>query len=162
MSSGTYDIAQVCRNGHTVTSGIAFSPEMQADYCKACAAATLTACEACQTPIRGHYHVPGVFGTGAYTPPSFCHGCGRPYPWTAARLAAAKVLVAEQEELTAAERQQLDESIEDLVRDTPMAPVAAIRFRRLMAKVAPAPREAFKILLVEVVAEAARKLIWLV
>jgi hypothetical protein len=38
-------------------------------------------CPACEQPIRGRSHVPGVVSAQAYKPPNFCHSCGSPFPW---------------------------------------------------------------------------------
>jgi hypothetical protein len=50
------------------------------------------------------------------------------------KLNAARQLADEIEGLSQEEREQLTTSLDDLVRDTPMTEVAAMRFKRLMAK----------------------------
>lgn len=89
--------------------------------------------------------------------PAFCINCGQAYPWTHSRLEAAKVLVEETESLDQAEKQKLSESLADLVADTPMTPVAATRFKRLMQKIGPAAAKAFQEVLVSVMTEAAKR-----
>src|SRR5579872_3179378 len=74
---------------------------------------------------------------GGYNPsmPSFCHACGKAYPWTEERLSAAQALVAEAEELTASEQDQLSKSLEAVMHDTPSTNLGAARIRKFVAKV---------------------------
>jgi hypothetical protein len=47
-----------------------------------------------------------------------------------------------------------------MVRDTPRTAVAAQRFKRLVGKMTPATASAFKAILVNVVSEGAKQMIW--
>jgi hypothetical protein len=58
------------------------------------------------------------------------------------------------------ERQMLKASLDDLVRDTPRTTLAATRFKRLATKAGKGGADAFKDILIEVISEAAKKLIW--
>lgn len=69
-----------------------------------------------------------------YHPPAFCGRCGNPHPWTSARLEAARVLVEDEERLSAQEKRQLIGTLPDLVRDVPMTQASGARYRRLAAK----------------------------
>jgi hypothetical protein len=73
---------QVCENGHVITSMATKYPQHRANRCSQCGAATIMACKACNTPIPGYYHVPGVFGGDDSQRPEFCKQCGEPFPWT--------------------------------------------------------------------------------
>ncbi|HUW13292.1 MAG TPA: DUF2321 domain-containing protein, partial [Anaerolineae bacterium] len=96
MGNSWYDTAQVCLNGHPVNDMVRAAPERNMDFCKECGARTITACQHCKAAIQGEYHVPGVFALGfPYSPPAFCHNCGAAYPWTEARLGAARDLADE-------------------------------------------------------------------
>jgi hypothetical protein len=134
MSESRYMTAQVCLNGHSTTDAIEQSPELTAQFCAQCGSETLTECPSCKTPIRGHYHVPGFFSLGEYQAPSYCHGCGQPFPWTAERLKAAKEHAGELEGLDAAERAQLQDAINDISKDGPRTELGATRFKKLMRK----------------------------
>ena len=92
--------------------------------------------------------------------PSFCHGCGTAYPWTQARLMAARELAFELVALEPDEREALAKSLDDLVRDTPRTALAATRFKRLAAKAGSTAASGFKDILVSVVTETAKKIIW--
>jgi hypothetical protein len=155
-----YDVAQICLNGHTINSSSKSSPECCQDFCAKCGSKTITACPGCKVEIRGYYHVQGVIGFYEFTPPRFCHNCGKAYPWTDLSLQAAKKYALELQELSEAERVQLAASLEDLLRDNPMTPVAVSRFKRLVAKAGKGAADTFKSLLVDVISQVAKKSIW--
>lgn len=156
-----FDVAQVCLNGHVVTPASQRSPERQQRRCVKCGEATITACPECKAEIRGYYYVPGVIDlTGGYSLPSFCHDCGKAYPWTSRRLEAAKAYAQELNALTPEERVQLAVSLDELVKDTPMAQVAAGRFKRLAAKAGKEASGFFRDILVDVFSETVKKAIW--
>jgi hypothetical protein len=91
--------------------------------------------------------------------PAFCEKCGKPYPWTETRLDAAGDL-ADQLGLDIPNRELLEKSIEELVRDTPRAPAEAIRFKGIVQKAQEWGLPAFKEILFGVVSEAAKRIIW--
>jgi hypothetical protein len=93
------------------------------------------------------------------TAPSFCENCGHPYPWTESKLEAAQEL-ADQLGLDIPERDLLQRSIEEIVRDTPKAPTEAFRFKALVEKAKPGAIEAFKLILGSVIRESVKQLIW--
>lgn len=137
MGEGVYRVAQVCINGHAINESADVYPQHNQDFCDKCGASTITTCQYCNTPIRGDYFLPGVIGFDAYTPPRFCHKCGKGYPWTEAKLTAAEELADMIENLTEGERSELKQSIQNIVRDTPQTLVAAVKFQRIMAKAGP-------------------------
>src|SRR5688500_3176588 len=116
---GRYHTAQICRNGHVITTYS--DPEFRKNFCTRCGAGTITQCEKCCTDIRGYYEVPGVIDASPsrFSPPSFCYNCGHPFPWTATRLQAAQELADELEELSDQERAMLKQSLDEIIRDTP-------------------------------------------
>ena len=75
-------------------------------------------------------------------------------------LHAAAELAEEVDGLSDDERKALSSSIDDLVRDSPRTPVAAARFKRLIAKAGTTVATEFRALLVDVVSETAKKLLW--
>lgn len=79
---GTYDVQQVCLNGHQITANFSSYPARRKKHCSSCGAETITACPECNTPILGSYDVPGVFDFNPTSVPPHCHQCGHPYPWT--------------------------------------------------------------------------------
>jgi hypothetical protein len=155
-----YDTAQICLNGHVTNSSMRQSPEFSQKFCRACGAATITKCPDCTTDIRGYCHVPGVVSFGDVTAPPFCVDCGAAYPWTKARLDAARELAMEQDALTPEERTALAKSLDDLVRDTPRTGLAAMRFKKLASKAGSTAASGLKDILVGVLTEGAKKIIW--
>jgi len=102
-------------------------------------------------------------GTLNYTDlqlPSFCPECGKPYPWTEAKLKAAQELSDEIDNLSPEEREILKKSLDDIVRDTPQTPVAATRFKKLVAKAGKVAADGLRDILVDIASEAAKKIIW--
>lgn len=156
---GYYDVAQICLNGHTITRSARTSPEFTKKFCGKCGEATIAACQACNEPIQGEYHVPDVafLGFNPPPPPSFCHACGKPYPWTQRRLDAAKALAEEFDGLSTDDRNLLKQSLDDLHHDGPQTQVAAARFKKIMSKVGKESYSAMKEIIVGVLSEAARK-----
>jgi hypothetical protein len=95
--------------------------------------------------------------SGRFDVPKFCHACGCPCPWTENALAAANELVDELDALSEDEKEQLKQSIADVVENKPNAPVAANRFKRLTAKAGAGAASMFKEILVNVLSEVAKK-----
>jgi hypothetical protein len=155
-----YDTAQVCNNGHVITQFAETRPQHQKKFCNKCGAPTITQCPKCTHAIQGYYHNPGVAVLARREPPAFCHNCGAPYPWTEQRLAAAKQLIEESGKLTQEENAQFEESLQDLVRQTPKTPLAVSRFNKFMAKAGNAVATGTRDILVDVLSEAVKKQIW--
>jgi hypothetical protein len=152
-----YDTAQFCANGHCITTCSATSPEFKQDFCSRCGEKTLTSCPNCSASIRGYFHIPGVFGSTEIHTPSFCHKCGKPYPWVALKVTAGKELVDEFEGLNADERMALKGAIDDLIVETPRTQVAIVRVKKFLPKVGKAAADAFRKIMIEVMAEAVKK-----
>ena len=92
--------------------------------------------------------------------PAFCSSCGKPYPWTEAKLKAAKELSDEIEDIDTEEREILKKSLDDIIRDTPQTPVAATRFKNIISKVGKPIAGAIRDIVVDIASEAAKKIIW--
>lgn len=155
--SGSHDVAQICLNGHVITSGLRLSPELAEDRCSKCGAETTSECPSCECAIRGYYSVPGVIAFNEYLRPAFCHRCGEPFPWTKSMLEAARELAMDEEVLSQDERKAWVASLDDLVVDTPRTQVAALRFKKYFAKAGAATAAAMREIIVEIASEAAKK-----
>jgi hypothetical protein len=157
-----YDVAQICINGHLITSTVTTSPQRAKDFCDRCGGRTISRCEECTAPIRGAYcyYRFGRLVTDSITRiPAFCQKCGKAYPWTESKLDAARDL-ADQLGLDIPERTLLEKSIEEIIRDTPRAAAEAIKFKIIVEKTQPWALPAFKEILIGVVSESVKKLIW--
>ena len=178
MSDGWYDTAQICINGHTVNLMSVSRPEHNRKFCDRCGAPTITKCQNCNVSINGFYHegtadefdIEGMIEEIVNPPPnithdyttvqSFCHDCGKPYPWTEAILKAAKELSEELDNLSPEERNLLKKSIDDIVRETPQTTVAVSRFKRLVAKAEPVAVDMYREILLPLLNESVKKQIW--
>jgi hypothetical protein len=58
----------------------------------------------------------------------FATNCGKPYPWTTRRAEALAEAIDELDELQAADRDKLKQSIPDVLRETAKTETAAARF----------------------------------
>ena len=155
-TNGGFDTAQVCVNGHEINANTRLTPEANEKFCGKCGAETITACPHCQSPIRGH--LPGSYSI-SYTPPKFCNGCGKAFPWTAQAIEAARLYAEELKELSLEEREILKRSIDDLVKDTPATPLALSRFKKLLQKAGQDAMEGMRKLVIDIVSETAKKAI---
>lgn len=155
-SSG-YDNAQVCTNGHMITQFADTRPEHLQNFCEKCGAATIRACPKCSKKIQGFNYSSSVSRRQA---PSFCHECGAPFPWTDQILATAQRLAEEDADFSVEERKQFQESLTDLVKQTPNSPLAVSRFKKLLAKGGKVLSDGLRDILVDVMSEAVKKTIW--
>jgi len=152
-----YDTAQICTNGHVINEQLISSPHIKKKFCDKCGAPTITNCQYCRATIKGAYH----FGPNisSWMRPSFCTNCGKPYPWTEAKLKAAQELVDELDKLTPEERELLKKSLDDIMLDTPQTIVAATKFKKIAAKAGEATVKELRKLVVDIASETAKKII---
>jgi hypothetical protein len=156
----SYDVSQICLNGHTITRIANRYPQFRLKFCKECGEATTMECLNCNTPIQGEYYVEGVLSlTETPPPPHYCHECGKAYPWTSRRIEAAKELADEFSELSEEERNSLKKSLDNIAIDSPKTEVAAIRFKRIMSKVGKESYSAMRTSITDVLSETAKKTI---
>ena len=94
------------------------------------------------------------------TRPIFCPDCGKPYPWTEAKLKAAQELADELDNLSPEERDLLKKSLDDIMLDTPQTIVAATRFKKIAAKAGKATVKELRKLVVDIASETAKKIIF--
>lgn len=153
-----YDIAQVCLNGHPANSSFKDLPQFNQDYCEKCGERTITLCQKCNTPIRGYYK--GHITVKPYKPPSYCYKCGNPFPWIKIKIQAAIEMLNVNNSLSKEDVEQAKECINDFIRDTPHTQVSASRFKRLMKNIGNEATSAIRDILIDVISETAKKLIW--
>lgn len=99
---GRHCTAQICTNGHVNRcDGDTFE---SGEYCRECGSPYIDACPHCEEPMRGVmiYH-----SAADYRRPSFCHACGRAYPWMEERLTTARELLDHDDKLTEDDRRSL-------------------------------------------------------
>lgn len=155
-----YDVAQVCLSGHAVNGSTRNSPEFNQTYCNKCGHKTITQCPNCKTPIKGELWTPGVLPIGRYEPPAFCQHCGSSFPWTHGRIEAAIEMSLNEGKLHGDEVEQLKQSMNEVVRDTPKTQVAATRLKRLLQKLSTNTTRAVHDLMVDTISETAKKIMY--
>lgn len=155
-----YDTAQICMNGHVVTSSLNKTPEWGRQSCIHCGASTISKCQNCDTDIKGTYHIPGVLDIRRYERPNFCHDCSKPYPWTREKIKAALKLISELDKLDDEKRKLLKEDLGNIMNDTPQTTAAANRFKKSVAKTGRNITRTFEDILADIVSDTARKIIW--
>ena len=92
--------------------------------------------------------------------PAYCHSCGNAYPWTQTALKSAKELVEELDQLDQDEKDKLNGSIGELVRDSLQSQVAAVRFKKLIEKVGGTAADAIRRIVMDLASEAIKKQIF--
>lgn len=155
QSENYYDNAQICLNGHVISDVAGTHPVHTTPFCTQCGAQTKRTCQSCDAGIRGYYHSDII--TGYYRRPEYCHSCGAPYPWTERSLDALRQLAHEAKELTPEEQDQLAESFDALLTDTPRTEIAIARLKRFLPRIGSEIGDAIKQVLVNIATEAAKK-----
>ena len=155
---GQYGNAQICLNGHVITS-IGGDPEFLTKFCSDCGSATIMNCQHCSKPIKGLY-MGDSFGFSKYDKPSFCDNCGQTYPWTKSGKEAASQLIDFAEQLNQQEKDDLKLSIDDLIKDTPKTALAQVKFKKYALKAGGEITKGLKDVLVDLVSETVKKSIW--
>ena len=151
-----HDVAQICLNGHVINSSSQTYPQFNKKFCDKCGAETINACPSCQKPIRGKYHSRGVISVGGLPTPPFCAECGKAFPWTEARLSAARE-IADELEVSDDDKEKLKGSLDDLVRESPKTEVAKLKFKNVMRKAGSASLDIMKDTLSDVLSEVVKK-----
>jgi hypothetical protein len=119
-------------------------PEYNASFCSECGERAVSQCE-CGTPKRGEHKL----GRG-FKFPLYCHGCGKPYEWTKRRKDALTTFIGELAEIDQDEKRILQESVSDVIAETPRTEIAVSRFSRTLKKLGTESARVFKDLLVKV------------
>ncbi len=159
-----YDMALVCLNGHVINQYFKHYPEDNMDYCDKCGVKTTTICQHCETSIKGwpldeDGPMISLISDSPDPPKAYCHGCGKPYPWTMRKLDAAKELTQELDGLNADEMAMLTKSLDDIIIDTPKTQVAVTRFKKFIKKARGDAVQAMRDLVVDIASETAVKML---
>lgn len=161
-----FRIAEVCRNGHVSTSDAETYADRREKFCSKCGEPTMTHCPDCKLAIRGSYIRHGMsFASPAlphdrYSPPAYCFNCGQPFPWTGAKIAGALDLLQVETDLSSSELTQFSDDLTEATKDTPKTAAASARIRKVLSKVGGSVAGAIRDITVDIVSEAAKKVIW--
>ncbi len=152
---GTYRVGQACLNGHPIT-GNAHS-EFATAFCSTCGATAITQCPSCSAPLKGYYESPGIISLAGWSPSDHCDKCGKPLPWTQAKLDAVQELAEAIEELTDFEREQLAELMPHVIQETPRTGPAGFKISAIVARIKGPAKGALQDLLTNIAVEAGKK-----
>ena len=159
IMSGVYRTAQICKNGHVITSNTNYTAHLS-NFCPECKAETISACPECNTPIRGKYDASGVMVISSYTPPKYCHNCGHPFPWTESTLNSISELLDMQDQLTEDEKQHFMSYLPIIFDETPQAEVTALKLRLLFNKLPSEIGSLAKNVITDVISESIKKILF--
>lgn len=163
---GWYDTALICENGHIINQEFDERPEDNNDFCSKCGARAISKCTSCNTSIKGYYHGEII---DALIPepsrpmddiPAYCHNCGKPYPWTEKRIRAINELL-EMSGLDADEIKDFNVNLADIITDTPRTKVAALKIKKVGAKLGKEIWEVAKPILAAIGSAAAKQVLGL-
>lgn len=147
------DIQQVCMNGHQITDCFNQFPESRRNFCPKCGKPTITQCQSCNAHIPGHDYLT-IYPESV---PNFCGNCGEPYPWTKIKIENSQELIEELGELSPEDKLILKTSLDELIRESPKAEVALLRFKKIATKLGKESYELFKKVISDIVSETIRK-----
>jgi len=153
-----YDVAQICLNGHTINGYSTQYPASNQKFCEKCGAEVVSQCLECGQNIRGDYI--GSISTKEFTIPLFCIYCGKPFPWTKSKIEAAHEIVKELAMLSDEEKAILNNSINEIIKETPKTGLEATKFKRIMKKVGNSAGDILTKVLSSIISETAKKIIW--
>lgn len=122
--------AHICKNGDVLVER---NPLSGPTYCEKCGAGMLDRCQSCQAPIK-EWHISAAYlGTPKYDRPAYCKNCGEPYPWTAAALESASMLIQEDDKLNADLQEKTIEILPDIITETPKTNLAVVRLKKVLS-----------------------------
>lgn len=148
QTTETYDVMQVCENGHKITGCFDTKPERRKDFCDRCGEKTITACPNCDKEIQGdrikELHDGSWLQDKRVNTPSYCPNCGEPYPWTTRKRRKEESIQAflESGKLDEEEKKTVGEDIENISKNIPDTEPSAIRIKKIWKKYGPIAYEA--------------------
>ena len=150
--------ATICLNGHVVSKFDANSQK----YCSECGKETYSCCLKCNWPIRGlQQNISGMYRpTDPYNKPYYCYNCGAAYPWTQRIIDSAVELLSLEDDINDQTKQIIKDAIPTLMTETPDTPIAAAKYKKGTVKVSQFVKDALHSLLVDVVSETAKKIMF--
>lgn len=152
-----YHIAQICKNGHVITSYANVDVSYREDYCSDCGSQTIMQCPNCNKSIKGSAIEYGYLGN--YIAPSYCYTCGNPFPWTEDKLSTTQELLELDNVLSADELSYLTANLNSLLVDTPKTKLVATKLKLALTKISTVTASAIKDIIIDISSEAAKKII---
>ncbi len=156
----SYDIAQICLNGHVINSNFQRAPHLNTNFCEKCGEQTITTCSKCDRPIKGEIIEDELPNFEEYIKPLYCQYCGSAFPWTETSIQAALTISMEEGKLDATDKAVLEESFRNVVKNGPQAQVAANKIKKIMTKAGKTTAGAVRDILVDIISETTKRIIW--
>lgn len=153
-ADGSYDVMQVCLNGHQITTSLISYPQHGRAYCKDCGSPTISACPDCNANMRGYLR--GSMSLSDIPVPNYCEDCGRPFPWHEAAIENMKDILR-QEDLADDQLAIFDAALPDVLRDTPKTESSAMRVRKVLQGLGKPAYAVMVRVLSDVASESAKK-----
>lgn len=153
----------ICLNGHQRSVQIRWGVDVQG-FCEECGSKLISKCPACDYPIPGYVDPSGdgvlVLGDKPRAAiPKYCGHCGNPFPWTQAAIESAQELI-DLSELDTDDKDKFKDSIPEIMTESPKTKVAATKFKIFATKAGSMIADGLKDVLVDIVSETAKKIIW--
>ena len=156
---GNFLTAQICENGHIITSD---TDQFSLYFCTQCGSKALDKCPSCGEPIHGSYFDYDI----AFVPkpleqaPHYCYHCGKAYPWTQKILDNAIELLSLDEDLDSNTKSIIKNAIPNLLVDTPETPIATAKYQSAIGKAGQVLKDSMRQLLIDLITESAKKIIY--
>lgn len=129
----SYDVMQVCQNGHQITAFADSQPQSRQDFCEKCGAETIDSCPSCENKIRGYRNIPRVIGFPDTPVPKYCIKCGTAYPWQQSSIDnLAEILRAS--ELSPQDVEIIETALPYVLHDTPKTESSSLKVKRVLGK----------------------------
>lgn len=149
MCEKSYEIAQICENGHVITIRYNSKKHEQEHFCFKCGAETFTECKYCHKSIKGSlvekkisysylYNTSNlitIYHDENFKMPYYCDNCGKPYPWTEALLTETSELIDLMRELTTEQKNELKKYIPNIIVEKSSTKSSAIKISKLLKPV---------------------------
>jgi hypothetical protein len=140
-----FDTAQICINGHLISTATETRPQSKRDFCDKCGVETICICPNCKKPIKGDYlgsdinekqnktNIHGLLDSLGFSIPQFCDSCGTSFPWFQQKPELVYEFVENIASLTFEQKTDFINSIVELIKETAKAPIAKIRLRNILS-----------------------------
>lgn len=151
-----FDTMQVCNNGHKITEYLVSYPNYGQPFCSTCGAKTIAECPACNRPIPGHHHIPGILALDKKAVPKYCIGCGAPYPWQGAAIENLSE-VLRHHGVTEQDLQKVNAALPDIVHDTPKTESASLKLMSVLKTLGKSAYDISIKVVTDVASETAKK-----
>ena len=156
---GIQHVAQICLNGHLINSTYDNNPSSDNLYCSKCGQKTIIACPNCNAPLRGYYEVDDfLILSETTTVESYCHKCGKPYPWIEKALTNARLIVLEESSIPNEQKDALISSLPDIITESPGTTLATTRMKKFLSSAGEFTCDALKQFVIEFGCELAKSL----